>query len=133
MPSDYPTTSASINSATLSRAATSFIYASSSVSPGSPDETATSESLPGAQAGTELTLPLAVTQHNQAHATTSLNLNTPINLAAAGGNGTSSTEPVVGSGSADAGGATGGARSGGRTKRDMILIAHGEFPDPRRP
>ncbi|KAK4704881.1 hypothetical protein P7C70_g1329, partial [Phenoliferia sp. Uapishka_3] len=91
MPSNYPTT-ATANA--ITRGPTSFIYASSTVAPTGKAEDA------------------VLTQHNQAHSTTSLDLSTPIALASS--NQTDLGAPVA---TPDA--------AAGRTTRDKYLIAHG--------
>ncbi|KAL8292516.1 hypothetical protein RQP46_001128 [Phenoliferia psychrophenolica] len=90
MPSGYVTTS---TMKTIARGPQSFIYASSTVKPEGTAEDA------------------VLTQHDQAHGPTMLDLSVPITLAAAG---TSSSAPATGVTSSKP----------PRAKRDMYLIAH---------
>ncbi|KDE08177.1 hypothetical protein MVLG_01656 [Microbotryum lychnidis-dioicae p1A1 Lamole] len=112
-PSGYPALSRA-NSGNLVRTGpNNFIYASSTVAPASADQGA------------------FLTQHNQAHARTSLDLSQAVTIPATGA---SATKPAAGGATTTGAGpqqtsntnAGGGlaSESSGRTKHDMILIAH---------
>ncbi|SCV69608.1 BQ2448_2628 [Microbotryum intermedium] len=120
-PSGYPALTSANSGALVRTGSNNFIYASSSVAPSSTDQ------------GAELT------QHNQAHARTSLDLSQSITLAAAATGsaaGSPATKTAAGAstmtGAAAQNTATSNSNAGGgiasestgRTKHDMILIAH---------
>lgn len=91
-PANYVTTSAF---GSISRAPTGFIYASSTIKPNDPAVGA------------------SLTQHNQAHTTTSLDLSTALSIAPAGTNSTSPSGVGIST-----------TTQTGRTRRDMLLVAH---------
>ncbi|KAK4703774.1 hypothetical protein P7C70_g2437, partial [Phenoliferia sp. Uapishka_3] len=100
MPSGYPTT-ASANA--ITRGSMNFIYASSTVKPDNNAENA------------------QLTQHDQSHAKTSLDLSIPITLSAATATGSSAAGASSTGGAAPAGIIT---KVPSRSTRDMYLIAH---------
>ncbi|SCZ96807.1 BZ3500_MvSof-1268-A1-R1_Chr4-1g06740 [Microbotryum saponariae] len=120
-PTGYPALSRANSGNLVRTGSNNFIYASSSVAPASADQGA------------------GLTQHNQAHARTSLDLSQAVTIAAAAGTssaaGASATKPAAGGATTTGAGpqqtsnsnAGGGLafESSGRTKHDMILIAHG--------